>query len=172
MNQAPDPTEYHAYYAQYISRVKTGDILTTLSEQASETIEVFSRLTEEQGNHRYAPEKWSIKQMLGHVNDNERIFAYRALRISRNDKIPIEGFEQDDYVRDGPFEDCRLSDLIAEFESIRRANILFFKQLRPDDWLRRGMASQRVFSVRALAYTIAGHELHHRGVLKGKYLVG
>jgi hypothetical protein len=166
---APGPTEYFPYYGKYVELVKTGDILATLAQQPSETVALLSGLTEEQGNFSYAPGKWSIKQMLGHVNDTERIFAYRALRISRNDKTPMPGFEQDDYVRDGPFEHCRLAGLIEEFESIRRATVLLFQQLNSDDWLRRGTASQREVSVRALAYIIAGHELHHRGVLKEKY---
>lgn len=167
----PDQTEYFPYYGRYIELVRTGDIVATLAEQPSETIALLSSLTEEQGNFSYAPGKWSIKQVLGHVNDSERIFAYRALRISRNDKTPLAGFEQDDCVRDGPFEHCRLGTLIEEFQAIRRATVLLFQQLNPDDWLRRGTASETEVSVRALAYIIAGHELHHRGVLKEKYLV-
>jgi hypothetical protein len=108
--------------------------------------------------------------MVGHVIDTERIFAYRALRIARNDPTPMEGFEQDDYVRYGGFAASSLVDLMEEFACVRRASVWLFRKLSPEAWMRRGIASQNEISVRAIAYVIAGHELHHRQVLREKYL--
>ena len=109
--------------------------------------------------------------MLGHVNDTERIMTYRALRVARGDKTPIEGFEQDDYVRDGNFGQRTLADLIEEFADVRVATVSFFRHLDAEAGLRRGVANKNEISARALAYIIAGHELHHRRVLKEKYLL-
>ncbi len=154
----PQPNEYAPYYGRYISLVTPGDIVDTLASQTSGTVALLSGLTEDQGNSSYEPGKWSIKQVLGHVIDTERIFSYRALRIGRNDKTPIEAFEQDDYVRFAPFERFRLGDLIDEFQTVRRATILLLKQFDDEAWQRRGVASQNEVSVRAIAYMIAGHE--------------
>ena len=167
---APDASEYAPYYGRYISLVETHDILRTLEQQSPQTLALLSGLSEQQGDSRYAPGKWSIKQMVGHVIDAERIFTYRALRIARNDKTPIEGFEQDDYVRDGGFEHRKLADLCDEFAAVRKATVLMFGNLRPEAWPRRGVANNNEISVRAIAYILAGHELHHRGILKEKYL--
>ena len=124
----------------------------------------------EKGDYRYAPGKWSIKELLGHVIDGERIFAYRALRFGRNDQTALNGFEQDDYVAAGAFDKRELSDLIDEFEEVRRATIHLFRGFDETAWTRRGVASENEVSVRALAYIIAGHELHHMGVLRERYL--
>jgi hypothetical protein len=167
---APEPAEYAPYYGRYTSLVSGGDILTALRQQAPETVSLLSTLNDRQADFRYAPDKWSIKGVVGHVLDTERIFAYRALRIARNDKTPIEGFEQDDYVRYGPFGNYRLSDLIEEFGHVRAATIDLFRGLDQQAWLRRGTANKNEISARAIAYVIAGHELHHRRVLKEKYL--
>ncbi|HZQ67728.1 MAG TPA: DinB family protein [Terriglobales bacterium] len=166
---APEASEYNPYYGRYISLVKTDNIVATLETQVQETLAILRRVDESKANHRYAPEKWTVKDVLGHMSDTERIFAYRALRISRNDKTPIEGFEQDDYVRSGPFCNCRWSDLVDEFGAIRRTTVFLFRGLSEEAWSRRGTASDYEVSVRALAHIIAGHELHHRKVLKEKY---
>lgn len=168
----PDPGEYAPYYGRYISLILSGDILTSLEEQPRETLSLLSGLSEDQSDYRYAPGKWSIKEVLGHVIDTERIMAYRALRIARNDPKPIEGFEQDDYVRFGDFENCRVADLMEEFTCVRRGSLFLFQKLSPEAWTRRGTANQNEVTVRALAYLIAGHELHHRRVLEEKYLPG
>ena len=160
----PQPDEYAPYYHQYISRV-LGDVLGALSGQVEETVTLLAGAD---GGHRYAPGKWTIAEMLGHLIDSERIFAYRALRISRGDERPMEGFEQDDYVRNAPH--CALADLIEEFRCVRQSTVLLFRHLDEAAWSRRGIANQNPVSVRALAFMIAGHELHHRGVLKEKYL--
>lgn len=169
---APESTEFAPYYARYISLVKSENIVATLETQAQRTQKVFGSLTEEQSGFRYALDKWSIRQVLGHVVDAERIFSYRALRIARGDETPIEGFEQDGYVLNGPFEHCTLAELLEEFAVIRRATVLLFRYLPAESWTRRGIASNNEVSVRALAYIIAGHELHHIEVLNQKYLPG
>jgi len=166
----PDASEYAPYYGRYISLVNAGYILAALEEQARETQALLSKLVERKEDYRYAPEKWSVKEVLGHMIDTERVFAYRALRIARNDRTPLPGFEQDDYVRYGDFAARRLVDLIEEFMCVRRSNLYLFQQFSPEAWMRRGIADQKEISVRALAYIIAGHELHHRQVLKEKYL--
>lgn len=166
----PETSEYAPYYDRYISLVPEQDILSLLSAQFKETNAAISTLTEEQSEFRYAPGKWSVREMLGHMIDTERIMAYRALRFARNDKTPIEGFEQDDYVRHGPFHQCRLPDLLEEFGYVRNATVCMFRSLTEEAWLRRGVASNNEMSVRALAYVIAGHERHHMRVLREKYL--
>jgi hypothetical protein len=169
----PQPDEYAPYYERYISLVQdteSHDIVATLGDQRRQTLLLLSGRTEADGEIRYAPDKWSMKELLGHMNDTERIMSYRALRISRNDKTPLPGFEQDDYVRNGPFSKRPLSDLIEDYIAVRRATISLFCNLDEPAWTRRGTASNHEVSVRALAYMIAGHELHHRKILEEKYL--
>lgn len=160
----PQPDEYNEFYHKYISRVPD-DVLGALASQIQETIALLATAD---GEYRYAPGKWTIGEMLGHVIDSERIFAYRALRIARNDPKPMEGFEQDDYVRNGPHPP--LAALIEEFKIVRQSTLLLFRHLDEEAWSRRGVANQSPVTVRALAFMIAGHELHHRAVLKQKYL--
>jgi DinB family protein len=167
---APEASEYASYYDRYISLVKGADIVAALEQQAKETIKLFSSLSENDGDFRYAPDKWSIKEMLGHISDGERIMSYRVLRFARNDRTPIEGFEQDDYIQYGPFQHCRLADLIEEFGIIRKATLALCRDLDEAAWMRRGIANKNEISVTALVYVIAGHELHHRNVLNEKYL--
>jgi len=164
-----DAGEYAPYYEKYISLIAGDDILVTLEKQSLETTALLSVRKEVEGDLRYAPRKWSVKEVLGHVIDAERVFAYRALRIARNDQTPIEGFEQDDYVKYGPFGQCRLAALVEEFASVRKATLLLFRNLDEAAWLRRGVANKSEVSVRAIAYIIAGHELHHRRILQEKY---
>ncbi|MFZ0137768.1 MAG: DinB family protein [Candidatus Sulfotelmatobacter sp.] len=165
----PQAGEYAPYYERYISLVQGDDILNTLDQQRRETMLLLSCRDEEDGNFRYAPEKWSAKEVLGHVCDTERIFAYRALRIARADATPLEGFEQDDYVRNGGFAERPIGDLVEEFIAVRRATISLFRNLDEAAWVLRGLANKNEMSVRALAYIIAGHELHHRRILEEKY---
>ncbi len=164
----PESNEYAPYYDKYISLVPEGDILVTLEKQPPATLALLSR-PESDGDFRYAPGKWSVKESLGHVIDAERVFSYRALRISRNDKTPLAGFEQDDYVKYGPFGHCTLASLVDEFASVRKATIALFRALDDAAWTRRGTASNCEVTVRALAYMIAGHELHHRRIFQEKY---
>jgi DinB family protein len=167
---APAASEFNPYYGRYISLVTGSDILSVLEKQMLQTRAVLSSISEERAAYRYAPEKWSIKQVVGHMTDTERVFAYRALRIARGDKTPLEGFEQDDYVRSGPFEHCPLADLADEYAAVRDATVRLFRALDQAAWMRTGVANQNEVSVRAIAYIIAGHELHHRRILEEKYL--
>lgn len=166
----PEGAEYAPYYERYISLVKGNEPLAFLTAQIENTVSALRAILEERGGHRYAPDKWTIREVVGHMIDTERIFAYRALRFSRNDAAALPGFEQDDYVREGPYENCRLSDLIDEFAAVRTTTVALFRNLSPEAWLRRGTASNNVMSVRALAYVIAGHELHHMKVMRERYL--
>jgi uncharacterized damage-inducible protein DinB len=166
----PDITEYLPYYGKYVSLVPDGDILTVLGKQIEETADLLNSIPESRGSFRYASGKWSIKELVGHLIDCERIFAYRAMRFARNDKTPLPGFEQDDYVRNASFDNCPLTDLTSEFKSVRQSTVLLFKHLDPNAWMRRGLANDSEASVRALAHIIAGHELHHREILRTRYL--
>ncbi|MGA2131593.1 MAG: DinB family protein [Bryobacteraceae bacterium] len=166
----PEASEYAVYYGRYVSLVPGDDVVAALEDQPRETVGLLAMLTEEQGDFRYAPGKWSIKEMLGHVIDAERVFSYRALRFARADETPLASFEQDDYVRHANFSASGLTDLIEEFVCVRRATVCLFRSLSPEAWMRRGGASGNPVSVRALAYIIAGHELHHRRELNQKYL--
>ena len=165
----PEPGEYAVYYEKYVSLIPGDHILTTLEKQSRETAALLSDRKDAEGNLRYAPGKWSVKEVLGHVTDAERVFAYRALRIARNDKTPMEGFEQDDYVKYGAFGQCTLAALVEEFVSVRNATLTLFRGFEEAAWGRRGVANKNEVSVRALAYIIAGHELHHRRILQEKY---
>jgi len=166
----PQPGEYAPYYDRYISLVPGSDVLAALEDQRRQMLLLLSGRTEYDGDIRYAPEKWSLKEVLGHISDTERIMSYRALRISRGDATPLEGFEQDDYVRNGPFARRPLADLIEDYIAVRRATISLFRNLDEAAWTRRGVASKNEVTVRALAFIIAGHELHHRKILEEKYL--
>lgn len=166
----PATTEYDPYYERYISLVPDNDIGQTLSAQLEETLKLLGTISEAQAGYRYAPDKWSIKEVIGHVVDTERIFAYRALRFARNDHTPIEGYDQDEFARYGGFAERTLADLAAEFEHVRRANIVLFGSFNETVLERHGMANNVEVSVRALLYILAGHERHHRNVLKTRYL--
>jgi DinB superfamily len=165
----PESGEYAPYYDRYISLVPGSDILATLDSQRRQMLILLCSRDDADGDFRYAPEKWSAKEVLGHICDTERVFAYRALRISRADRTPMEGFEQDDYVRNGPFAQRALAELVDDYIAVRRATLTLFRNLDEQAWTRRGIANKNEVTVRALAYTIAGHELHHRRILEEKY---
>ncbi len=166
----PQPGEYAPNYDRYISLVPGNDVLAALEDQRRQMLLLLSGRTEADGDLRYAPDKWTLKEVLGHLNDTERIMSYRALRIARADATPIEGFEQDDYVRNAPFAHRPLADLIEDYIAVRRATVSLFRNLDEPAWTRRGVANKNEVTVRALAYIIAGHELHHRRILEEKYL--
>ena len=168
----PDDTEYLSYYSRYINLVPEGDILATMARQNEASLALLRGLSEPQGVFRYAPGKWSIKELVAHVSDAERIFADRALRFARADPTPLPGFEENDYVRNGGFDSFHLSDLVANFESVRRSTLFLFKLMSKEASTRRGKANNAEISVRALAYVIVGHEIHHMSVLRTRYLEG
>lgn len=166
----PQENEYAAYYSGYVSLVPEGDILTILSEQVIETASLVRSIPESAGNFRYAPETWSIKELVGHIIDSERVFAYRALCIARGDKTPLAGFDEKEYIRNASFDRFSLEDLIAELESVRKSTLFLFKHLDENAWRRTGTANENSVTVRALAYIIAGHERHHCNILRDRYL--
>ncbi len=166
----PRPDEVGSYYFGYIDLVPEGDVLGELERGLEQTRALLARLGEARGGHRYAPGKWSVKEIVGHVIDAERVFAYRALRIARGDATPLASFEQDDYVAAAGSDRRRLADLLDELAHLRAANLLFFRSLQPSDWERRGTASDKPFVACAFPFILAGHETHHRHVLAERYL--
>ena len=166
----PATSEYAPYYGKYVSLVQAGDILSLLEEQLEETLALLANVPEESGVYRYAPGKWSVKELVGHIVDTERIFSYRALRFARQDQTPLPGYEQDEYIRGAAFDACPLAELAEELSAVRRSNIFLFRHLDEAAWMRQGTADGKPFTVRALAYIIAGHELHHREILRSRYL--
>ncbi|HVZ39439.1 MAG TPA: DinB family protein [Candidatus Kapabacteria bacterium] len=169
--QRPDPAEYASYYERYISQVAPGtNILDLLAAQSAETVALLGGIEESRGNRRYVPGKWSINEVVGHVIDTERVFAYRILRFSRNDATALEGFDQDQYVANADFDSASLEGLCAEFADVRRSTIALLRHLQPGAWLRCGIANGNKMSVRALAYIVAGHERHHMAILRERYL--
>ena len=166
----PEKSEYLPYYERYIGRVPDGDVVATLTNQIGETLALLRSLPASVSTYRYAPDKWSVNELVGHVIDSERIFASRALRFARNDSQPLPGFEQDDYVRNSAFDAYPLTELASELDAVRRSTIFLFKHLDEEAWTRRGIANNAEVSVRALAFITAGHELHHREILSTRYL--
>ena len=166
----PALTEHAPEFSNYVALVGEGDIIQTLERQIENSLSLLRTIPQDKANFRYAPEKWSVKELLGHLIDSERIFSYRALRFARNDQTPLPGYEQNDYVRNADFDGRSLADMAEEFSTVRRATIQLFRPLNETEWLRRGKANENDISVRALAYIIAGHELHHMEVLRTRYL--
>ena len=170
MTARPEVNEYDPYYQKYIDRVPNGDIAAILDSQIEGTLSFLRGVTEKKAGYAYAAGKWTVKEVLGHLIDTERIFVYRALCIGRNDKSWLPGFDQDDYVANANFNARTLQSLIDEWAGVRRATVHLFKNFTDDEWRRRGIANQKEISTRALAYNIAGHELHHVEILKSRYL--
>lgn len=166
----PERGEYAPFYETYISKVQGSDILATLDDQRRQMLLLLSGRTEPDGDIRYAPGKWSVKEVLGHVCDGERILSYRALCIGRGDSTPLPGYDENSYVANAPFSRLPLPNLIEDFIAVRRATLSLFRNFDDDAWMRRGTANNNEVTVRAIAYIIAGHELHHRMALQEKYL--
>jgi hypothetical protein len=166
----PNKTEYAAFYETYVSLAEETDIVSAMRNQADELREIFSQMSGEKGLFRYAEGKWSIKELLGHLIDGERVFAYRALRFARADKTELAGFDQDPYIENANFDAAELQHLLEEMLSLRNANTLFFNSLSEEAWSRTGVASENEISVRALAYIMVGHIRHHVKILEERYL--
>jgi len=166
----PQSSDYAPYYANYVMQVPDGDFLETLEKQLREMQSLLGSLTETQADFRYAPGKWSIKEVLGHINDAERIFSYRILCIARGDETPLPGFEQDDYVKTANSSSRKLSSLLEEFTAVRRSTIALIRSLEDSAWLRRGTASGKPVTVLAQAFVTLGHALHHQRVLAERYV--
>ena len=170
LSSAPGRDEAAEYYFRYIDRVPPGDILRTLEEQGRATLALLESISEERSLHRYAPDKWSMRSVVGHLNDCERLFVFRAFWFARGFDTPLPSFDQNVAVDAAGADDREWRDLVEEFRSIRAATLAFFRSLPPNAWDRRGIASGNPFSVRALAYLAAGHVTHHVSILRERYL--
>lgn len=166
----PNADEYFEYYGKYIELVRGDNVLAALLHQTEEVTGFLSSISETRSLTRYSAGKWSIKEVLAHVCDTERIFSYRALRIARNDHGPLRDFDQDDFVRSTNFDAIPWDALVDEYAAVREATLALFGNLPAEAWQRRGIASDHEISVRAVAYVIAGHELHHMDILRTRYL--
>jgi len=166
----PRSNEYPSYYNRYINLIKSEDILEVLENQNQNMHELLSRIGEEAAGYRYAPDKWSVKEVIGHIIDVERIFVYRALRFARNDKTPLPEFEESDYVKHANFDSRALIDLADEFRIVRESTLSMFYSFENEIYNREGTASGFKFTVRAIPFIIAGHETHHRQVIREKYM--
>ena len=166
----PASDEYAQFYANYVSLVPDGDILKALARQKAATAKLLGGIGARKAGYRYAPEKWSIKGVVGHVVDAERVFAYRALSIGRGDPAPLPGFDEKAWAGTSNFDDRPFTDLVNEYQLVRETTLALLRGLPAQAWARRGTASNYPVTVRALAWIIAGHELHHIRVLKDRYL--
>jgi len=166
----PAAHEYDPYYASYIDRVEGKQLSLIMRRQRARVLELLASLSEEQAGYRYAPDKWSIKEVLGHLIDTERVFIYRAMSIARDEKQSLPGFDQDDYVVTGGFDSRSLKSLMGEYEAVRNATVAFFESLDVASWLKTGMANDVTVSVRAIGYIVPGHEAHHVAILEERYL--
>lgn len=169
--QKPLPNEYPAYYENYISLVPDGELTDILATQIQESMTLLSNLDETQANFRYAENKWTVKEVIGHITDTERVMSYRLMRIARGDKTPLAGYDDEQYVQQGSFHVRSMQDLLEELKAVRYSTICLIKGLNEEAILRKGVASNLDISARALAYIIAGHERHHIKILKEKYLI-
>lgn len=165
----PETGEYDPYFDAYIGRVGDTPILLELTGQSETLRDQLAGLVQGGGDYRYAPGKWSVKEVLGHLNDSERIFGMRATCIARGEMSDLPGFEQDDYVDAGGFGRRTTESLVREFEFLRAANVEMFGGLEPADWLIVGMANESAISVRAIGWILAGHVDHHLAILRERY---
>ena len=166
----PQSDEYATSFKKYIDVVPGGEPASILESQLKDWQRLLAPLNEEAGNFRYAPGKWTIKEVLGHVIDAERIFSYRLLRIARGDKTPLPGFEQNDYIKTANSSARRLADLRGEFEAVRRSSLALVSSLEDEALGRAGTASGNPISARALVFILAGHDRHHWLILREKYM--
>ena len=165
----PQPTEYNDFYEQYIKLVTAPNVIQELIQQGQGTYALIRQLDKEQASHRYEEGKWSVREVIGHLIDTERVMTYRALCIARGEQQSLPGFDQDDYVSEANFNERSLQSLSAEYDAQRNANVSLLSSLDTDQISKVGLANGSKVSVRALAYIIAGHEQHHLSVLKEKY---
>lgn len=170
MNKRPGKDEYAAHFGNYVTLVPEGDLLNILEHQQRETVSLLDELTEEQGYYRYAPDKWSLKEVLGHITDNERIMSYRLLRIARGDTTPLPGYDQDVLAQGASFDLFPLAQLVEDYIAVRKATLTLLRGLTEEAWLRKGTASSVAISARALACVISGHEIHHMRIIRERYL--
>ncbi|GAA4009852.1 DinB family protein [Deinococcus rubellus] len=168
LSSRPQPGEYAPFFARYVDLAPEDDVLSAMHGQAPISEREILKFAD-RPDHRYAPSKWSVKQVVGHMADTERLFGFRALWFARADASPLPGMEQDDWMAASDFEAIGLEDLLTSFQAARTSNLLMLSQLTPDAWARRGVASGNPFSVRALAHALLGHERAHLQILSERY---
>lgn len=171
MLKRPSQSDYPEYYQTYVGLVPEGNMEDLLKEQMKTTQEMLSNVSDQQAGYRYAEGKWSLKEVLGHMIDTERIMSYRLLRIARGDQTPLAGFEENFFVNHAGFDLRSMGDLLDEYLAVRQSTIALIRGLPGEAWSRKGIANENVTSASALAYIIAGHELHHQKIIKERYLV-
>lgn len=165
----PNKNDYDPYYENYVKLVEGEEINKILSVQSIETQDVLNSFPKTMGDYTYQAGKWTVKEVIGHLIDTERVMAYRAMCIARGEKQPLPGFNQDEYVKAGDFNKRELSDLVYEFRLLRESNMLLAKGLSNEDLSKRGVANNKVVTVLALFFIIAGHEKHHMNILLERY---
>jgi hypothetical protein len=170
MTDRPDRTEAAEYYFTYIDQVPAGDICAILHGQLPDALALFQGVSEERSLYRYAPDKWSLRQVLGHLNDTERLFVARAFWFARGFDTPLPSFDQTVAMRTSGADERSWASHVEEFQVVRAATLAFFEQLPAEAWQRRGIASDNPFTVRALAFIAAGHVAHHTRILRERYL--
>ena len=166
----PSSAEYNAYYQPYVSEAPGNDVLAALAAQRNATAALLAGISEAKAGYRYAPGKWSVKEVIGHLADSERVFSYRALRVARADITPLPGFDENAWMPEAGFDRRTLADIAAEFRAVRDSTLALFHGFDADAWPRIGTASGHPISARALAWIISGHEAHHLRVLAERYL--
>jgi uncharacterized damage-inducible protein DinB len=169
MNKRPEKNEYAPYYSDYISLIPEGDIDQILKLQIIETTKLLANLSEQKGLFTYAPGKWSIKEVIGHIVDTERIMGYRLLTFARGDSIAIPGYDENEYILHADFNQQPMEELLESLSAVRQSTLYLLKGLKEEDWVRLGNANGFDVTVRAIAFIIAGHEIHHRKILAERY---
>jgi hypothetical protein len=171
MLQRPLASEYPEYYKPYVDLVPEGELLTLLKENLVKTIELFESLSEASGHFRYAEDKWSIKEVLGHMADTERIMSYRLLRIGRGDQTALAGFNENEYVEGSQINKLPIKKILEDFIAIRKATLTLFQNMPEEAWANIGFANNTDVTARAIGYIIAGHALHHFKIINDRYLL-
>lgn len=170
MLKRPSKSEYPNYYVPYVDLVPEADLVQLLEENLQKTIALFEGISEEDSLHRYAKGKWSIKEVLGHIADTERIMSYRLLRVARGDQTPLAGFDENDYVQAAQSNNLSLKTILEDFKVVRKATISLIKNLPENTWANIGNANGTEITTRAIAYIIAGHQMHHCKIVEERYL--
>ena len=165
----PEASEYASFYHGYVTSVPEGDVVALLRSTGGELLEAVGRIPEARGGHRYGPDKWTIREVIGHMIDAERIFTYRALRVARGDRTPLASFDENEFVKTANSEARTVADLTRELGAVREATVLLFESLPDEAWSRSGVASGKDVSLRALAYIVTGHAMHHLRILRERY---
>jgi hypothetical protein len=168
--ERPGKNEYHSFYDGYINLVPKGDLINILENQNVQFCEFMAKVNNERGNYKYDKDKWTLKEVIGHIVDTEMIFLSRALRISRDDKTELPGFDQNEYVKNSNFQELSLSGLVEQFYHVRKATTAILSNFSKEMWSKMGNANGSNVTVRAIGYIIAGHVIHHMKIINSKYL--